>query len=91
MTKQDHQLGDGPIEDRYREQMNALAEALDRILNGDDHGKDRKVGFALLVFNFGSADGRCNYISNADRNCVVTMLREQLARFEGQAEMKGTG
>ena len=31
-----------------------------------------------------------NYISNADRADVVTLLKEQLARFEGQPEMKGS-
>jgi len=85
------QLGDGPIEDKYRERMNALAEALDHILNDDEHGKDRTTGFVLLVFAFGDDSGRCNYISNSDRADIVTMMKEQIKRFEGQAETNGTG
>lgn len=85
-----HQLGDAPIEDAYREQMNAVARGLDTIFNGEAKGKDRKVGFVLLVFPYESHDGRCNYISNgADRRDIIVMLKEQIARFEGQPEMKG--
>jgi hypothetical protein len=87
MSKQ-HGLGDAPIEPQYREQMKQLAHALDDILNGGAKGNQRKVGFCLMVFSFGEA-GRANYISNADRSDVVTLLREQLARFEGQPEMTG--
>jgi hypothetical protein len=43
-----------------------------------------------MVFNFGESSGRLNYISNAERDDVMTMLKEQLARWEGQPEMKGT-
>lgn len=86
----DHTLGDAPIEERFREQMNALAHALDRVLNGEDRGADRKIGFVLLTFPFGDDAGRCNYISNgADRRDIVTMFKEQIARFEGEAEMEG--
>lgn len=85
-----NQLGDAPIEPAYRDHMNAVAKGLDAIFNGDTTGKDRKTGFVLLVFPFNSHDGRCNYISNgADRRDIVTMLKEQIARFEGQPEMKG--
>jgi hypothetical protein len=83
-------IGDGPIQPEYREMMNGVAHALDEAFNGEAKGKDRKVGFVLLVFPFGAEDGRCNYISNgADRKDIVTMLREQIARFEGQPETKG--
>jgi hypothetical protein len=34
--------------------------------------------------------GRVNYISNGGRADVVTMLKEITARFEGQAEAKGS-
>jgi hypothetical protein len=91
MPKMPTRLGDAPIEDRFRQQMNAIASVLDETLNGADRGKDRKVGFVLLVFPFGSTDGRCNYISNgADRKDIVVMMKEQIKRFEGQPEMKGT-
>ena len=88
MSKQHTGLGDAPIDPRYREKMKALAKTLDEGFNGPAKGDDRKVGFVLMVFEFGSDKGRTNYISNADRTDVVTLLKEQLARFEGQAEPK---
>lgn len=84
------QLGDQPIEDEYRAKMNAIAEALDRTFNGDKRGKDKKVGFVLLIFEYGEKEGRCNYISNgADRRDIVTLFKEQIKRFEGQPEIEG--
>jgi hypothetical protein len=79
-----HPLGDAPIEAAYEERMRTVASALDRVFNGDAKGDARPTGFVLLVFEFGSSEGRCNYISNgADRDDVVRLLREQIARFEG--------
>lgn len=80
-----NQLGDGPIEDAYREKMTAIAGALDRLFNGDAKKLDRTTGFVLLVFPFGR-EGRCNYISNAERADVVNLLKEQLSYFAGQPE-----
>ncbi len=83
-------LGDAPIEPAYYDQMNAVAKALDELFNGQIGGPGRKVGFVLLVFPFGNEDGRCNYISNgADRRDVVTLMKEQIKRFEGQPEITG--
>jgi hypothetical protein len=83
-------IGDGPIEDAYRATMVGVAKALDETFNGEEKGQDRKTGFVLLVFPFGEAEGRCNYISNgASRDDIVVMLKEQIKRFEGQPEMKG--
>lgn len=85
-----HQLGDGPITAEYHEKMNLIAANLDKIFNGQARGKDRKVGFVLLQFPFGSTDGRCNFISNgADRKDIVILFREMIARFEGQPELRG--
>jgi hypothetical protein len=85
----DHTLGDAPIEPRFREMMRRLGRTIDKMLNGDLKGSDREVGFVLLVFPFGDHEGRCNYISSADRHDVVVMLKEQIARFECQPETKG--
>lgn len=84
-------LGDGPIQEQYRAKMNAVAQALDQTFNGEAKGADRETGFVLLVFPYGDADGsRCNFISNgADRRDVVTLMREMIARFEGQPEVSG--
>lgn len=89
-------LGDGPIEQQYFEQMKALARTIDEFFNGPPSpDRVKQTGFILMVFPFTEADlatggqGRANYISNADRKDVVVLLKEQLARFEGQPEMKG--
>jgi hypothetical protein len=90
MPRHPQSIGDAPIEEAHRAKMNVIAHALDEMFNGTAKGKDRETGFVLLVFPFGAQDGRCNYISNgADRRDIVTMFKEQIAKFEGQPEMKG--
>lgn len=87
-------LGDAPIQEEYIEKMNALARAIDELFNGEARGNDRQTGFVLMVFPFNELEpgghARCNYISNgADRKDIVVLMREMIARFEGQPEMKG--
>ena len=90
MQMRKYGLGDQAIQPEYKEQMVAIATALDEVFNGEAKGKDKKVGFVMLVFPFGNTDGRCNYISNgADRKDIVVMMKEQIKRFEGQAEQTG--
>lgn len=85
-----HDLGDQPIDPEYIEKMNAVAQGLDKVFNGEAKGKDRKVGFVLLVFNYGDDKGRANYISNgADRRDIVTLMKEQIKRFEDAPEITG--
>jgi hypothetical protein len=85
-----NELGDGPIQPEYRAMLNAVARALDETFNGGAKGNDRKVGFVLMLFPFGDNVGRCNYISNgADRKDVVVLMKEMIARFEGQPELEG--
>lgn len=75
-----------PIEARHRDMMNALARGIDEALNGPARGKERDVGFVLFVFNFdklGQTDEpRFNYISNADRLDVVSLMKEMVTRFD---------
>ena len=80
---------DEQISAKYRKSMNDLAHALDEMFNGTAKGPDRKVMFTLLVGEF-HTDGRVNYISNGQRSDIVLMLKELIARFEGQPETKGT-
>lgn len=88
--KAEHRLGDAPIEPEYHAQMNAIAATLDHTFNGDAKGANRKVGFVLMVFEYGDNPSRCNYLSNgADRQDVVTLMKEMIARFEGQPETSG--
>lgn len=83
-------LGDQEIEAKHRRMMNTLAHALDEAFNGDVKGAERSTGFVLMVFPYGDHSGRCNYISNgADRRDVVTLMKEMIARFEGQPEVSG--
>ena len=87
-------IGDHPIEQRYAKTMNALAHGVDEILNGEKRGDKRKNGFVLLVFPFEGHQGRCNYISNAQRDDVIVLLKEQLRRlrrFDGMPEATGHG
>jgi hypothetical protein len=99
VSMSNERLGDAPIEPRYERQMNALAQAIDQLFNGDTamprgrsiRSDERKVGFVLLVFPFGDyVEGRCNFISNgADRKDVVVLFKEMIARFEGQPDVEG--
>jgi hypothetical protein len=89
-------LGDAPIQRELREKMNKIAKMLDQAFNGDRKGDAKQWGFVLIAFPFaevelakGGSAGRANYISNARREDVVTMLKEQIKRFEGQPEIEG--
>ena len=60
-----------------------IARVLDAAFNGDE--RPRRIGFALLVFEFGKTEGgRVNYVSNADRDDMLVAVREWLARAEGR-------
>lgn len=68
--------------------MNDLAHELDARLNGGrlpGLGQKRRVGFAMLTFEFGKTEGgRVNYISNAGREDMISAMKEWLARAEGR-------
>ncbi len=87
----EQRLGDQPVEAQYREQITKVVQELDLIFNGKIGGPDRQTGFVLLVFPFGDeGQGRCNFASNgADRRDIVALMREMIARFEGQPELEG--
>jgi hypothetical protein len=91
MDDSKHQVGDGPIQEEFRVKMVTMARALDDYFNGENCApEDRTVGFICMVFPLNAQEGRCNYISNADRQDVIIMLKEQLAYFEGQKPTAGT-
>lgn len=72
-----------PIQPQHHHTMNALARGIDEALNGKR--KPRKLGFILLVAEFGQiTNGRVNYISNGERADMIAMMREYLARLEGR-------
>lgn len=63
----------------------AIARALDKAFNGDAGVGERRIGFALFVFEFGKTEGgRVNYVSNAAREEMLVAVREWLARAEGR-------
>lgn len=66
-----------------------IAQDLDKTLNGTRRPK--RAAFVVLVVPFDGPEGaRTNYVSNADRKDVVAMLKEVVARFEGQPYQEGT-
>lgn len=72
-----------PIQPELHDDMNALAWALDQIINGPDFATiDNKKGFFLAVYHFGDPDPgkRFNYISNTDSLDVEKMLADVLER-----------
>lgn len=79
-----HNIGDAGLEQQHAQQMRELGRAIDRYLNPQriaDPVAERTVGFVLIVSSFEGQ--RCNYMSNIQRQDVVTMLTEQLARMRG--------
>jgi len=76
-----------PIQQDLYAIMNAVAEGLDDVFNGEDCAPaDRRVWFFLAAGNFSGADppdpSRFNYISNADALDVRATLQNVLARIE---------
>ena len=66
-----------------RERLQTLAECIDAVLNGTiEKGTPREWGFILGIFPFENPDTRFNYVSNADRETIVFMLREIADKFE---------
>lgn len=58
--------------------MQAAMEGLTKIF--------AKCGIVLLVAPFDAPKGaRVNYVSNADRQEMIAMMKEAIARFEGRA------
>jgi hypothetical protein len=84
-------IGDAPIEPAFAIQMQAIGLALEEILNGKNTAPTaRRVAFVLMAVRSKDADGqgRCNYISNAGREEVMALLKEQLAIFNGCPDIK---
>jgi hypothetical protein len=89
--KPEQRLGDAQIEPKDYEKMQSVGAILDELLNRDNESLGRKVGFVLMVFPFGDRSGRCDYVSNgADRGDVIKLMKQMIARFEGQPEIQGS-
>lgn len=76
----------GKVQPQFTKAMNKIARAIDEAFNGK-RKENRKptVGFILLVAEFDKIDGgRVSYISNGEREDMIAMMREYLARAEGR-------
>jgi hypothetical protein len=56
---------------RLEEVLRGIAKAVDSIMLGEF---DRRIGFAMTFFEFGTTNV-ANYISNADRQDTIEVLR----------------
>lgn len=65
---------DDPISKRYRKKLNDLARYLDAELHPN--------GFALFMFDQ-SDPKRANYISNCNREDIIKVMEETIARWKG--------
>lgn len=87
--KPEQRLGDALVQQDYYDKMLITMQATDELFNGDTRAPNKQVGIVMLVFPFNDK-GRCNYMSNgANRQDVVVLMKEMIARFEGQPEMEG--
>ena len=59
--------------------MQPLAAALDNALP-DLVGTDERVGFLVMLFEFGKEGGYLAYASNGDRDDMIKTVEEWLAR-----------
>ena len=88
--KPEERLGSKPVETEYHRSLRAVFMTIDEWLNPDK--ADKKVGIIVMMFPLGERPGRCNYMSNAKREDIVVLLKEQLRYFEGQPEnLSGRG
>lgn len=65
--------------ERLEAPLQDIARMLDRMLR-EAHGE--RCGFALLVFDFEDKGANMAYVSNAEREGVVSVMKEMGARLE---------
>lgn len=76
----------GPIEEKHAGAMKQLGRVIDDWLN---QGKGKKVGFVLLMFDFGEKpNGRMNYLSNAERESMLRALQELVGQMEREGKTR---
>ncbi len=75
--------------EQQKDPMQVMAKAIDTALNGHTMPL-RFHGFVLLVFPF-DADGETmvSHVANCDRKDMIAALKSLVAKFEGQADVKG--
>lgn len=74
-----------PIPDSFRQGLNAIADILDQTFNGLNRDRDPKIVFTLMMAETGLIEENgVNYISNGNREDMIAMIKEWLARIEGR-------
>lgn len=58
----------------------AVARLIDQALNGDG---PRRIGFAVLLFEFGEPPQPATYLSNGTREDMIRAIEEWLERVNG--------
>jgi hypothetical protein len=71
-----HIYGDDPIQSHH-EVMKEIGHLIDGAIEAA--GQKGKVGFALMLFDFGSG-GYLSYLSNAERDTILQAMREFIDR-----------
>lgn len=88
MERGEHEYGDATVDAEYRAKMIAICQTIDEFVNDGVKGHDRKTAFVVMMFPFGAGPGRTNFMSNGvDRKDLVVLMKEMIARFEGQPEV----
>jgi hypothetical protein len=77
------------VDPAYRAMLTGVARAIDEMLNGKNHENPKQHGFIIAMFALGDTS-RFNYMSNCNREDIVTLLKEMTARFEGMPEVPTT-
>ena len=72
-------------EEQYVKQMKAVMDVLDKIFNAKV--SRTKTGVVLMVHNDG--EGPIFMSNGANRDDIVMLMKEMIARFEGMPEMLG--
>ena len=75
-----------------RELYAQIARVVDELLNPGLSGKDRTLGFTILVYPFGTL-GESHYVSNgADKTAMAALFREAAQRLVERSDLeRGVG
>lgn len=60
--------------------MDMLAEDIDNELNNSPC--EPVNGFVLMVFPLNTKDGKCNFISNVQREMILQLMKKQISDYE---------
>lgn len=76
MSDDAHHVGDEPIQQELKAQMNTVAKMIDEHLNGHAHCTNPRFGFVILAFPM-TDEGRCNYIGNVPPDQMKYLIVDQ--------------